>query len=60
MEEALDTDKSERNSTNHNHINDMPNNDAESGTPCGDTVGADKKAQAREQSGLWRGERRSH
>jgi hypothetical protein len=43
MEEALDTDKSERNSTNHNHINDMPNNDAESGTPCGDTISADKK-----------------
>jgi hypothetical protein len=43
MEEALDTDKSKRNSAHHNHINDMPNNGAESGAPCGDTISADKK-----------------
>jgi hypothetical protein len=43
MEEALDTDTSERNSAHYNHINDMPNNSADSGTPCGDTISADKK-----------------
>jgi hypothetical protein len=43
MEEALDANKNERNSINHDHINDMPNNAAESGTPCGDTISADKK-----------------
>jgi hypothetical protein len=43
MEEALDTDTCKRNPDNNNHINDMPNNGAESGTPCGDTISADKK-----------------
>ena len=43
MEEALDTDKSERNSTNHNHINKLPDDDAESGTPCSNTISADEK-----------------
>jgi hypothetical protein len=43
MEEALDTDTSKCNPDHHNHINDMPNNNAESGTSCGDTISADKK-----------------
>jgi hypothetical protein len=43
MEEALDANKNKRNSTNHNHINKLPDNDAESGTPCSDTISADEK-----------------
>ena len=43
MEEALDTNKNKRNSSNHNHINKSPDDDAESGTPGSDTISTDEK-----------------
>jgi hypothetical protein len=43
MEEALDTNKNQLNSSNHNHINKSPDDDAESGTTCSDTISADEK-----------------
>jgi hypothetical protein len=45
MEEALDTNKNKRNSSNHNHINKSPDDDAQSGTPGSDTISTDEKGK---------------
>jgi len=44
-EESQSDSKNKRNSSNHNHINKSPDDDAQSGTPGSDTISTDEKGK---------------